>query len=223
MFAAQLSSDMLKHAGFGAWAATRAVPGLSRLLRGTAHLAKDVNLQSVSPSLYKNIRGAATQAAKWRKSGDQWAKFKGGNPATPRGGIARKALGTAGFVGPFALLGTPVVGPALMPIQTSLLNIGNAAGQASAASGGEGVQRVLEGGTGYVNNYYDELSNKSYGARRSMLNNPSDLSSSANAFAGGVAPETMSGGSAIWNAINPWGSGDISPYIRQRAEEKILK
>ena len=57
-FSTALSQDMQKQAGIGQWLASRAVPGLTRVLHGSFNLARDAGLQRTSPELYKKIRGA---------------------------------------------------------------------------------------------------------------------------------------------------------------------
>ena len=208
---------MQKQAGIGQWLASRAVPGLTRVLHGSFNLARDAGLQRTSPELYKKIRSAGQWAAKSQKGGDKWVDSFSTIP--------RYALKTTGFVAPLIAMGAPVIGPAMSPLYNVAEHIGNAAGQASI-NGDEAKQLAAAGGVNSIGSFYDELNKASYGERRNLINRPVDWSTQPQGvqqMAGKANAPQMGGAGAIWNTINPWGSGDISPYIRRQAMQQVFQ
>lgn len=220
-----LSQDMVKQAGLGAFVATHLLPGAGRLLRGTAHLAKDVGLNKVAPGAYQSIRNMGLGAAKLQRSSGQFAR----GVQTVNGKVVRQnpwyrsmAVGTASLGMPIAALATPGLRSAVMPLADVMTNAGNALGQVQGASSEAGKQTAEQAGRDYVGQLYDSLSNNSYSDRRQFFNQPvqwGGMSQGVQELAGKAPAQGMSGLKAIWNTVTPWGSGDISPYIRQKAIE----
>lgn len=211
-FATQLSNDMLKQAGISSFLLTRGVPGLMGLLRGTANMAKDFNVGKRMPNLYKRLESMGQGAERMQGSADQWVK----GLSRPK----RWAANAAGFVVPGVAMTLPVVGPAMMPLGTAMQNVGNAAGQAQVAGSAAGKQLAVAGGANRASQFYDWMSNLPYSQRRQVMNQPQDwsaMSQGTRELAGVTPAKPMGAAGAIWNTVNPWGSGDISPYIRQQA------
>ena len=216
-FSDNLARDMTKHSnawrGAASYAATHLLPFFTKTVHGAGEMAKDFGVAKKMPAWFHT---ATEGAGNLENAANAW-----------HGGLSRggKAMATAaGFGAPIAgITMIPGLDKVLWPEFGPATNIGNALGQLSS-TGDKGKQLAQQGGLDAVGSLYEKLQNSGYGRRRQLLNSPTDwsqMTQGAQEIAGKRQPQQMSGVGAVLNTLNPFSSGDISPWIQQQVRNQI--